>query len=64
MIEVELQESAVKLAAARRAADRVWVEHQRIVCEARDKGLSLSQIAALTGVSKGRISQIVKGRHD
>lgn len=57
-----LTRSANELTALRLRSENAWTEHKDLVKHAHELGLSLDQIASLTGVTKSRIWQVVTGR--
>lgn len=57
----ELKRSAKRVELARSKADQAWEHHVILVRECHNHGISMSEIARLTGVTRARIWQIVHG---
>ncbi len=57
-----LTTSANALAEMRATSERAWEAHKLLIKDGYEKGLSLDQIASLTGVTKSRIWQVVNGK--
>lgn len=61
-VAAQLTRSANDLTALRLQSETAWNNHKLTIKDAHEKGLSLDQIASLTGVTKSRIWQVVTGR--
>lgn len=60
-LEREVVETRHEIAAAAAAQERAAVHSRKVARELRERGLSVTDTAAVLGVSRGRVSQLVKG---
>lgn len=60
-LEREVIETRHEITAAAEAQERAAAHSRKVARELRDRGLSVTDTAAVLGVSRGRVSQLVKG---
>jgi hypothetical protein len=63
-VEQRLRRSQSNLDRAQRAVEEAQGKRRALVVEARDFGLSLSEISVQLGTTRGRVAQLVKEHED